>query len=900
MALQPEDRYDSARALAQDIEHWLADEPVSAWHEPWLVRARRWAKRHRTAVAATAAACAAALLLGGIGLYSYQRQVRQETAVAEAALVRAEQTRSDARAAWSERLDSTAWARAEDLASAAAVLDSRRLPARVRRRVRELSQRVKAEAGVARADARLLDDLAAVRAARNDPQYDATSEYGRAFRRRGLSIDVGDPVAVVSRMGGRPVPATIQIASHLDDWALLLRSWGGSRDRADQLTVLARDIDPDPWRDALRGALSLPDPAERRRAVLRMAAAPDAAAQPSPTITLLAVALRGAGETGVEIGLLEAARFRYPEHPWVYFELGLALRAARPTRREDALRAFTAATTLRPEMGHELAITLRDTGRTAEAISVLEDVIRRHTHAWYLIELGKMKAASGRRAEAVELFRQAAALSRDFLERAPDDFGANNNLATALRYLRDHAGATVAFRKMIRLNPHSALAHNNLGNALHDLGDRDGAIAKYKEAIRLDPDFALAHANLGIVLRDSGDQAGAITELRESLRLGYEPAQVHFHIGAALRNSGDWAGALAELQDAIRLKPDFAEAHNHLGLVLRESGDLAGAIAKHREALRLNRDLADAHNYHGVALQKSGDLAGAIAELQQATRSDPRSAAAHNNLAGALFDSGDLAGAVAEFKEATRLDPNDPLAHCNLGHALRALGRFQEALDAMERGHKFGSRRPGWQRPSADWVKECRRLVGLEGRLFQILSGQYQPADALERVELASVAQIKGLYVAAACLFAEAFTERPALASDVTSSRRYNAARAAALASCGRGRDEPPPGPTERARLRAQALGWLKADLAAWADHLKGSPNSGLAMIVPQLQHWRNDPDLTGVRDTKELAKLPELERHEWQALWAAVDALVRRAEEPAIQSPDPPAGELPADPFAR
>ena len=38
MALQPEDRYASPRALADDIEHWLADEPVSAYREPWPAR----------------------------------------------------------------------------------------------------------------------------------------------------------------------------------------------------------------------------------------------------------------------------------------------------------------------------------------------------------------------------------------------------------------------------------------------------------------------------------------------------------------------------------------------------------------------------------------------------------------------------------------------------------------------------------------------------------------------------------------------------------------------------------------------------------------------------------------------------------------------------------------------
>ena len=54
MALKPEDRYPSARALADDVERWIADEPVSARSEPVPARLARWARRHRTAVAAWA------------------------------------------------------------------------------------------------------------------------------------------------------------------------------------------------------------------------------------------------------------------------------------------------------------------------------------------------------------------------------------------------------------------------------------------------------------------------------------------------------------------------------------------------------------------------------------------------------------------------------------------------------------------------------------------------------------------------------------------------------------------------------------------------------------------------------------------------------------------------------
>ena len=56
MKLRPEDRYPTALDLAADVEHWLANEPVTAYVEPWSVKARRWLGRHQTLAAATVAA----------------------------------------------------------------------------------------------------------------------------------------------------------------------------------------------------------------------------------------------------------------------------------------------------------------------------------------------------------------------------------------------------------------------------------------------------------------------------------------------------------------------------------------------------------------------------------------------------------------------------------------------------------------------------------------------------------------------------------------------------------------------------------------------------------------------------------------------------------------------------
>jgi serine/threonine-protein kinase len=62
MATVPQDRYASCRALADDVEQWMADEPVGAFPEPWTRTLVRWLTRHRTGVTGVAAAVVAGVV----------------------------------------------------------------------------------------------------------------------------------------------------------------------------------------------------------------------------------------------------------------------------------------------------------------------------------------------------------------------------------------------------------------------------------------------------------------------------------------------------------------------------------------------------------------------------------------------------------------------------------------------------------------------------------------------------------------------------------------------------------------------------------------------------------------------------------------------------------------------
>ena len=65
MALKSADRYASCRELADDVERWLADEPVSAHRESTLARVKRWRRRNRVLLRTGSIALAVVLLVAG-------------------------------------------------------------------------------------------------------------------------------------------------------------------------------------------------------------------------------------------------------------------------------------------------------------------------------------------------------------------------------------------------------------------------------------------------------------------------------------------------------------------------------------------------------------------------------------------------------------------------------------------------------------------------------------------------------------------------------------------------------------------------------------------------------------------------------------------------------------------
>jgi serine/threonine-protein kinase len=88
MALRPQDRYASASDFAQDLRHWMADEPVAVYREPLFEQLARIARRHRAWTMAVLTIAALVLtttflgmaLFGALATREHELRTQAETA----------------------------------------------------------------------------------------------------------------------------------------------------------------------------------------------------------------------------------------------------------------------------------------------------------------------------------------------------------------------------------------------------------------------------------------------------------------------------------------------------------------------------------------------------------------------------------------------------------------------------------------------------------------------------------------------------------------------------------------------------------------------------------------------------------------------------------------------------
>jgi eukaryotic-like serine/threonine-protein kinase len=386
----------------------------------------------------------------------------------------------------------------------------------------------------------------------------------------------------------RPYAVASELASFFDDWCSMhLSSDDWTEHGVLGFLAVARLADPDEFRNELR-ALPAKGPIKSQAGRLReLAADRRTATLPAPTAVLFAGLLKSAGDVDTAIRVLRQAANRYPRDPWVNYDLASYLVECTPPRREEAVRYYTAARSIRPETAHQLAHLLDQMGRAEEAEAILQDLSERQpNNPWHLMCLFGLLKERGNSKDADKVSERAIALTRTNVLQNPDDMSSRSVMAAVLEEKGELDAALASVREVIRLRP-DAFARNWLGNLLRKKGDIDGAITEYREAVRLVPDHVEAHNSLGSILTDDKkDYASAVSEFREVVRLRRDSAVAHHNLGMALKLGGKTTEAIAAFREATRLDPKDYDSPYELSALLFGEKDYGGAIAVAREAIR--------------------------------------------------------------------------------------------------------------------------------------------------------------------------------------------------------------------------------------------------------------------------------------------------------------------------
>jgi tetratricopeptide (TPR) repeat protein len=161
------------------------------------------------------------------------------------------------------------------------------------------------------------------------------------------------------------------------------------------------------------------------------------------------------------------------------------------------------------------------------------------------------------------------------------------------------------------------------------------------------------------------------------------------------RSREDMLRAVGYFQQAIERDGAYAPAHSGLSDAYRQFDQqglaapgecMPKAEAAARKALALDDTLAEAHaSLAGVLYRYDWDWAGAEREFRLSLELDPSSVEGHRAYAIYLATVRRHEESLAEAGRAGELSPLSPGINVEIGRALMRLGRYDEAVDRMQR-----------------------------------------------------------------------------------------------------------------------------------------------------------------------------------------------------------------------
>jgi tetratricopeptide (TPR) repeat protein len=282
------------------------------------------------------------------------------------------------------------------------------------------------------------------------------------------------------------------------------------------------------------------------------------------------------------------------------------------------------------------------------------------------------------------------------------------------------------FNRAVQLFPEYAAVYNNRGNTLMALGVPREAIKDFDRAILLAPGYAAAFNNRAAAYLRIGQNADAIRDYTKAIELlpaspaplsgrgrvylaDARPHAAMRDFSRALQSDARFSAgyraraeakmdieryeeAVEDLSRAIAFEPGNAEVLTLRGQAYLANRNPASAIKDFSRALELDPRSVPAYLGRALSNLKAEAYEEAEADVTRALELDPRSALAFAYRALVYKATAQPDLGAKEIEKAMKLEPERPEVLWAKGEIEEALGRTDEAIDALR---KALVRRPG-------------------------------------------------------------------------------------------------------------------------------------------------------------------------------------------------------------
>ena len=258
---------------------------------------------------------------------------------------------------------------------------------------------------------------------------------------------------------------------------------------------------------------------------------------------------------------------------------------------------------------------------------------------------------------------------------------------------------------VLNRDPQNTDAKQTLGVTFANTGRVQPGIQLLLSVLEVDSNSSVANYWLGVLYRNSGEFALSREYASRACALNPNDGDALVSLAKSQASMGQPRMAIISLSRAIELKPFDAEGHQCLGIELNRLGRSEEAIASFRMAVELAPNWTDPYvtlarlHKEGRRMQECLDCLAAVSLV---VGQDPH---ANLSLSVRMMVDGLVEEAESFARKVIELEPNNGIAFALLGSILKQLGRFEEAVIALERAIQL---RPAAMNPHVDLLI-CRR-----------------------------------------------------------------------------------------------------------------------------------------------------------------------------------------------